>query len=147
MNTSPPLAYRVKKAMIMRDPVALVEVLNDALTVFKKIDFGEVPLDHDFFCIQLMLLFISADVDTMSEVNLSLGSPDFVCKIGGQTWILEIKVNKNDKVPDEVLAKKTLKQIVDRNYGGGFRNPILLGLVINSKDWLIKAWESLGGLS
>jgi hypothetical protein len=74
-----------------------------------------------------------------------LGRSDFVLEFAGQTWVIEMKIShKQDidinKDKDLDLAKVAADQIKEKNYGGGYRNPVLLGLVVNDEKRAITAW-------
>jgi hypothetical protein len=72
-----------------------------------------------------------------------IGRADFVVTYGGQTWVVEVKVSHDDK-DDQKLAGEALTQIRETNYGGGYLNPVLLGLVVNDNSRSIKAWKCEG---
>jgi hypothetical protein len=63
-----------------------------------------------------------------------------------QSWVIEVKAHRGDK-DDAKLATTALNQIKETNYGGGYKNPVLLGLAVNDKARAIIAWESEGGLA
>jgi hypothetical protein len=153
----------LQKAVTARDPAALVEEFNKLLSAIpyddynkeSQTDSGVVPSnksketkrDESWYRSSLFALVYAAALDPRAEVHGNLGRADIILSFGDQVWVLELKVRHHDDSKDEILAKNALKQIYEKNYAGSFDDPVLLGLVINDEDRLIKAWECRGGLA
>jgi hypothetical protein len=134
----------LRKAAIARDPAALVSEFNKLLSRVPYDDCGEVSLNESFYLGQMLTLLYAARFSTYAELQGKPGRSDLAFELAGQIWVLEIKLN-HKVTGDEDLAAEALKQITDRNYGGRYRNPVLLGLVVNGQKRLITAWKCLGG--
>jgi hypothetical protein len=48
-------------------------------------------------------------------------------------------------VSDEALAEAALSQIHEKGYAAPYKNPVLLGIVINDAQRTITAWRAEGG--
>jgi hypothetical protein len=136
----------VNIAASARDPAALVAELNRLLSNIAYNDYGEASLSESFYRGHFSTLLYAMGVDAYAELHGNKGRSDLVFKLAGQAWVLEMKLNKKAS-GDAAMAKEAIKQILEKNYGGRYANPVLLGLVVNAKDRLIKAWECRGGLS
>jgi hypothetical protein len=55
-----------------------------------------------------------------------------------------VKVNHKEN-GDKALADIAMKQIIEKNYAGGYDNPVLLGICINDNLRAITWWRSEGG--
>jgi hypothetical protein len=85
-------------------------------------------------------------MDFRAEEHGNVGRSDFTVNCGAQTWIIEVKIS-HKAADDEKLAVGALRQIKTRNYGGGRRDPVLLGLAVNDEKKAVTAWRCEGGLA
>jgi hypothetical protein len=65
---------------------------------------------------------------------------------GAQSWIIEVKII-HKAADDEKLAADAIRRSKLRNYGGGRRDPVLLGLAVNDEKRAVTAWRCEGGLT
>jgi hypothetical protein len=75
-----------------------------------------------------------------------LGKSDLIVAYGGQTWVIEFKINYR-KNRDQKLAEAALDQILAKNYGGAYENPVLLGLAFGYEARVVTAWAARDGSS
>ena len=146
------------EAFSKRDPAGVVDVVNRALSRIDHLDHGVLkPAENEneeetilkneyFFRSHIKTLFYGAGLEPRSEVHGNLGRADLIVTSPLQTWVIELKVCRAD-TGDASLAAAAMKQIKGTNYGGGYKNPVLLGLVVNTKARKVRAWECEGGLS
>jgi hypothetical protein len=136
----------VLNALSQRDPVALVIEINILLSSLPYDDLKDGKLSEGQYRRDIFTLFYGAGLDPRAESHNIVGRSDVVLKYGGQAWVIELKTSKAG-IKDVDLAHDALTQILERNYGGPYRNPVSLGAVINEKTRIIKAWECKGGLA
>jgi hypothetical protein len=153
---------QVGKALARRDPNMLVKEFNILLS---KLSYSYFPpkqatateatetsvsphpfekLSEGFYCGKIFTLFYALGVEQQAEVQSSIGRADFVVTYGGNTWVIEVKVNHKEE-GDKTLADIAIKQIKEKNYVGGYKNPVLLGICINDNLRAVTWWRSLGG--
>jgi hypothetical protein len=126
----------VRKALLARDYLELIEQFNELL---KNLPFsyyypqpGEKNFvrNEAFYCRAIFIIFYMVGAIPLSESPGYKGKPDFVIKFSGQTWVIELKMNKKGR-KDVTRAREALKQILARDYGGPRENPVLLGITVN----------------
>jgi hypothetical protein len=136
---------RLLNALSHRDPEGLISEFNTLLSKLPYYDFKEGKLMEGQYRRDIYTLFYGAGLDPHAEIHGNLGRTDVYLTHGGQSWVLELKTSKKERT-DESLAREALEQIRIKNYGGAYSNPVRLGLVINEKERIIKAWKCEGGL-
>jgi hypothetical protein len=136
----------VLNALSQRDPVGIIREINILLSSLPYDDLKDGKLSEGQYRRDIFTLFYGAGLDPRAESHNIVGRSDVVLKYGGQTWVIELKTTQAGK-KDVDLAHDALTQILERNYGGPYRNPVSLGAVINEKTRIIKAWECKGGLA
>jgi hypothetical protein len=141
-------------ALKERDPTGVVKTLNWLLAKIPYDDYYSAKEEEteemkgkieSFYRSNMCSLFYGAGLDPRPEVHGNFGRADIIVDMVYQTWVIEVKVCRDDK--DLELAADALKQIKETNYGGGHKNPVSLGLVVNNKARAILAWECEGGLA
>jgi hypothetical protein len=113
----------LRKAAENRDPSALVAALNALLSILPYDDLKDYSFGDSFFRGQILTLFYAAGLATRHELHGNPERSDFTFNYSGQSWVLNLKLNIDAKKSDGGLAKESLKQILDENYGGAFVNP------------------------
>jgi hypothetical protein len=145
------LSKSLKSALAKRDPVALVDAFNARL---KEMSYRSFPsknkpkVDHDtvvFYANLFDTAFCCVNSRSQAEKAGHLGVADFVVTYEGQSWVIELKVSRNER-NFKKLAKAALNQIITKDYVGNLDNPVLLGLVVSDQARLIKAWEHQDGI-
>jgi hypothetical protein len=137
---------RLKDALSQRDPVGLVREINFLLSSLPYDDYNTGELKEGHYRRDIFTLFYGAELDTRAEIHVNKGRFDVLVNHDGQAWVIELKVSEEGD-NDVDLAHEAMKQIMKKNYGGLYMNPIRLGLVINGEARIIKAWECKGGLA
>jgi hypothetical protein len=72
------------------------------------------------------------------EVHNSKGRSDMLVSYAGNTWIIEIKVARNDD--SKTVAAEALKQINDKQYDTPYKNAKKLAIAIDDKTRQIGEW-------
>jgi hypothetical protein len=133
---------------------ALIEVFNEFLAEIPydfyskanrkalKIDGIQINFGEWLYHSNLLSFLVGAGVNARAEKRASQGQSDLVAFHAGKTWVIELKMTRNDN--DEAMAKAALKQIREKGYAEPYENPILLGIAINEARRTIGAWE-VGG--
>jgi hypothetical protein len=75
---------------------------------------------------------------TFGEMHSSLGRSDLLISYAGNTWVIEIKVTRNDDC--KAKAAEALKQISDKQYDGPYKNARKLGIAIDDNTRLVGEW-------
>jgi hypothetical protein len=133
------IRQNVKDALISRDCISLIHQLNRLLIKIPYDYYGKTSRDEAFYCGLLFTLFYTIALELRAQEHGHLGRSDFVIKYGNQTWVIEVKISHKDS-EDTDLAKAACDQIVAKDYGAGYKNPVLLGLVVNDEKRVITAW-------
>jgi hypothetical protein len=101
----------------------------------KDDDFAEVDKDDDpqkpspgegVYQEFLLKYFSAMGVLAKGENSGSLGRSDLVVSFLEKTYAIELKMAKSENVL--AVAQKGLEQIRDKNYGGAYKDPILMSL-------------------
>ncbi|MDR2198445.1 MAG: ATP-binding protein [Deltaproteobacteria bacterium] len=152
----------VGEALTRRTPDTLVREFNRLLSKFShsyfppkhtnlteelKTTLSPQPfekLSEDFYRGKIFTLFYALGVVQQAEARGNLGRADFVLTYGGNTWVIEVKVNHKEE-GDKTLVDTAMKRIKENNYAGGCDNPVLLGICINDNLRAVTWWRSEGG--
>jgi hypothetical protein len=135
----------IKKALLERDDREFINILNSILSKLPYKYYKNCKRDEYFYCRTIFLLFHSIKIGLQAEVHSNLGRADFVISYGAQTWVIEVKVKKG-QAKAQKLASEAFTQILEKNYGGGYKNPVLLGLVVDDRARIITTWMVKTGL-
>jgi hypothetical protein len=136
----------VKQSLSERNTPALVDELNRFLSIIPYDYYTSAEKrDEGFYSAIFFTLFYAIGIDPQPRKHGNQGRSDFVVEYGRVPWIIEVKICHNNK-GDNKLADTALKKIKETNYDGGFRNPVLLGLVVNDTTRSIKSWKCEGGI-
>ncbi|MDR2198864.1 MAG: PD-(D/E)XK nuclease domain-containing protein [Deltaproteobacteria bacterium] len=153
---------RVKEALTKRAPDMLVREFNKLLSELsynyfepkqdKPTDAPETSgsakdfekISEGLYCGKIFTIFYALDVEQKAEKQGNLGRADFVVTFGGNTWVIEVKVNHKEE-GDKTLVDTAMNQIKEKNYAGGFDNPVLLGICINDNLRAVTWWRCEGG--
>jgi hypothetical protein len=139
---------KMQEAIANRDPAKLIEVLNRYLSSIPLRDHIIDGSHESHFRKLLISLFFLAGLTFHAESDTSIGKSDLDVQFNGVTWVFELKVvYQKDTDKDEIIAEKALSQIINKNYGGSYENPVLLGLAINDTKRIITSWSCKGGMS
>jgi hypothetical protein len=84
---------------------------------------------------------IGAGLRVEAETHGNLGRSDLVVHHRERVWVFELKVTPEGKT-DENTAKTALRQALEKNYGGRFDKPIVVGLAVSEAKRSIAAWVS-----
>jgi hypothetical protein len=132
------------KAIIKRNPIAFTSQLNLCLSRITYRSHGKNKRDEEYYRNCIMNFLSGAGFEPRAESEGNIGRTDIEFTFKKVSWILELKVNK-EQSGDKQIASKALKQIQNNNYGGRYTNPILYGFVINDNHRLITAWKCQNG--
>jgi hypothetical protein len=78
------------------------------------------------------------DVLAFGEMHGSKGRSDLIVSYAGTTFVIEIKVARNDD--SDALAAEALKQINGKQYAEPYKNAKKLGIAIDDKARQVGAW-------
>ena len=94
----------------------------------------------------IKMFLLGAGLTVIAERHGNLGRCDLELQHGERAWIFELKVAAKGQ-SDEDAAKAALAQIIEKNYAGPHRKPILVGIAVNKAKRVITAWAAQEGLS
>ncbi|MDR3204878.1 MAG: PD-(D/E)XK nuclease domain-containing protein [Deltaproteobacteria bacterium] len=98
------------------------------------------------YCLKIFALFYACGLNFRAEEYGSIGRSDFTVNYDDQAWVIEVKLRRDDQ-DDEKLANSALEQIKNRNYGGGYSQPLLLALRFNNEKRSVTSWKGMTYLS
>ncbi|GBU21671.1 hypothetical protein R80B4_01571 [Fibrobacteres bacterium R8-0-B4] len=75
---------------------------------------------------------------TFGEMHGSKGRSDLLVSYAGRTWVIEIKVARNDDCAEK--ADEALKQINENQYAEPYKNAKKLGIAIDDKTRQVGGW-------
>jgi hypothetical protein len=136
------ICKRIQKALSDRDPESLVKEFNMLLSRIPY-DYHKEKRDEFFYCSAIFTVLYAIGLDPHAEQHGNLGRADFVITYEGHNWIIEVKVSHKD-TDDEKLVETASDQIKDKNYSGGYIDPVVLALVISDNTRTIKVWKCRG---
>jgi hypothetical protein len=133
-------------ALAKRDPALFIGELNRLLSKIPYDFYGSDKRDEGFYCSNIFTLLYSINLDPFAQKHGNFGRADFVISHLGQTWVIEVKIRPEGK-DEKDLANQAISQIKEKNYSGGYLNPVLLGVVIDDKARAVTWWKCEGGTS
>jgi hypothetical protein len=136
----------IKTALLNRDCQVFVDQINILLGSNPFIRHSPIPPNHAIYRSSIYAFFYALGIDAQVEKAGNLGKSDLILTYGGQTWVIEFKVNFR-KTRDQKLAEAALDQILTKNYGGAYENPVLLGLAFGYEAREVTAWAARDGSS
>jgi hypothetical protein len=141
---------RSSSALLHRDPASLIKEINRALSTIPYTDYpkesNDDPKFESFYRSNLVSFFSGSFAIIHPETQQNIGRPDIVLHFARQTWVVELKISHSVNKDKDVTAEGK-KQMLETNYGGSYRDPVLLAITINSVERQISSWWSQGGLS
>ncbi len=100
---------------------------------------NDLPEAEGYYASVLYAFFASLNAEIIPEDITNHGQVDMTVKLCGYTYVMEIKLERGGRVPEEAESNPALEQIRSRGYSEKYRNEpgkgvFEVGLVFSSKE-------------
>ncbi|GBU20425.1 hypothetical protein R80B4_00303 [Fibrobacteres bacterium R8-0-B4] len=109
-----------------------------AVSARSAIKRSKLPAGEWLYRSNILAFLRGCGVLTFGEMHGNKGRSDLLVSYTGHTWVIEIKVARNDDC--KALAAEAMKQINENQYADPFKNAKKLGIAIDDKTRQIGEW-------
>ncbi|MDR2199860.1 MAG: AAA family ATPase [Deltaproteobacteria bacterium] len=140
-------AYKsVEKALRGKDPELLMDVIDSMLSTNYRFIYNSQYPDGRSYSELIFNLFYALEMKPQSEKSYHSGNYEFVVKSGTRTWFTRVIMNRRN-YDDKQLAERALVRIKKKISTEVYKNPIILVIVFNNKNFTSSWWRCDGGIA
>jgi hypothetical protein len=118
--------------------LSLIPYDDYAVSARQAIRRAGIPAGEWLYRSSILTFMLGCGVIAQSETHTNKGRSDLVVSYAGATFVIEIKVARNDD--SDALAAEALKQLNGKQYAGPYANAKKLGIAIDDKARQVGAW-------
>ncbi|MDR2591957.1 MAG: ATP-binding protein [Chitinispirillales bacterium] len=109
-----------------------------AMSARAAIKRSKIPAGEWLYRSNILAFLRGCGVLTFGEIHNSKGRSDLLVSYAGNTWIIEIKVARNDDC--KTVAAEAMKQINEKQYDAPYKNAKKVAIAIDDKIRQIGEW-------
>jgi hypothetical protein len=118
--------------------LSLIPYDDYAVSARQAIRRAGIPAGEWLYRSSILTFMLGCGVLAFGEMHGSKGRSDLIVSYAGVTFVIEIKVARNDDC--DALAAEALKQLSGKQYAGPYANAKKIGMAIDDKTRQVGAW-------